>query len=1568
MESPRWSARYFELKENSPMTVRWKPLLILSGLFVVVALVGVVAITFTLSPRSSQSALKQARTAREAGRLADAEIYFQQALQLEPKSAPIHEEFADLYDAMAQTATEERRDFCRTQRLDHLRKAIAHDQSAKSPRLKLLALAIAEDSAADSVSEAREVVRLEPNDLDANFVLAFEALESRSPSIPEVKRQLKTLEDGKAPEVRRLLIQAKLAEATSDEAGRDAALAAGRKLELPADAGPTDLMAKLRLTALDVQTRTDAAERAEQVKNMLAVADRVLATAEIGSQRVTRLSYLLEQTQRDLVRQSRTAGGDKAAAVDPLVETIETQLASIFEKSRKAGDHVDFQMFLTYADHLRFRQQRDRCLQVVDEALALPVAARPNSALIAMGLHVVASEMALSKADDASRFEKAAPHLQALLASTEARYQGLGHLFQGAVDLERSGLVRTITKSGEKNETDAAAQSKLRASALGHLKAAATSLPDLAEAQARYGVALVLNQEQSLGRQYLQNSMRMANLDPQYQFWAAWTILQAGYPEEAAPIIESLFNQLAQGGIPADMKPVLHQLSGELYQARRGPGDLERAAKEFEKVAATGKLTDSGAVLRLAQIDVQLGKYDDAMAKIDQVRKQGKGDSAAENLAALVLEQQGKKDEARKLVAEARAKFPESSELVGLDAALKTKDGKASDAEKALAEFLTKNPDNMNLVMMRAQLLAGESLNRPDEARKVLTELAERSESSSPMVQLALFEMEHNLDAAAAVVAKIKARWKEGATGDVLEGQLALKRQDVPGAVAHFTEALKKDPDNKIVQFWKAQLDGRTGAVAEASKALEDIVRDRPSKEVDTGVTLLSAAQSALASLSLQSGNIDDAIRRYEELKKNSETGTLTRGDRWQLVTAYVAKGQWPVAKRELALILNDAKQEPTSDERVRGANLYRQHKEDEAALAQLDYVLKVNPTSPPAVVTRAFIHLKAKQYDQSTGVLRKAIDLSNTSEKKAPEVLYLMLSAVVNETPPEATASERALKIIDEGLVAQPHSLQLVQAKYLVLSKAGDAKQALAFVEAKAKEEPKGPYRRMLIDVYRDQRNFDDAEKLLRELTAEAPDDVNLASALVEVVSLAAADAAASGDAERSRAAEEKSANLIREYRTKYPTNLTFLQAECDQAARRGDFTRAVGVTEEIDKIAKNSAVGPLLRGRLFTMMNRPHDVAKAYSEAVEREPRRHDVRVWLGKTALKLGDVDQALQQAEYVINAKKELDVDALQARLLQARALDASGASDAQREAARAKAVTQLEAVIAAEPQFVDAYHTIADIELKRNRRPAAIDVLKRDLAANPNDGNALAQYIQLLSEADPTNPSARPVGLDEAKKLAAEIGERDKVGTLILALGVGYHKARRLELALPWAEKAASMLEVPVAHLNLGDLLLSLAESQPDPAKARPYFERAVREYDVVLKLQPTSIEAVNNKAWVMHSSLGQSQQALELAQGLVKRVNPASLPGEFYDTMGAIQEAVGRPTDAEQSYQEGLKRSPDLAVLHYHYGKLIAADKSRSGRAKDHLSKAIAGRDQLSPVMADDAVRLVQQISEAGSQ
>ena len=540
-----------------------------------------------------------------------------------------------------------------------------------------------------------------------------------------------------------------------------------------------------------------------------------------------------------------------------------------------------------------------------------------------------------------------------------------------------------------------------------------------------------------------------------------------------------------------------------------------------------------------------------------------------------------------------------------------------------------------------------------------------------------------------------------------------------------------------------------------------------------------------------------------------------------------------------------------------------------------------------------------------------------------------------------------------------QPQSIELVQAEYVLLTSAGDPRAAVALIESKAKNDSKGTFRRLLVDVLREQRDYPKAEQILRELVRESKDDLNLSAALVQVVSLEAAEAAAAGNTELQRSLDEKALTMIREERKRHPSSLLFLQAECDLAARAGDYNRAVAITEEIDKLSPASTMGPLLRARMFARQDKTSEVARAYSEALERNPRQPDIRVLLGQELIKLGDTEGALKQARMVLDVNK----DRLDAMLLEGRALGAAGSSDSQKEAARQTAVERLEAAIAQEPRFRDAYHALADVEQARGRRPAAIDALQRDLKSNPQDGVAVAKLVQLMAGPGVNGHPASAADIEEAREFAAAISERDKEGSLVLAAGVGFHKSAQFELALPFSEKAATMLDNPVAHLNLGDLLLSMAESQPDPARARPIFERAVQEYDRVLKLQPAQVEAVNNKAWVLHTYLGRSQQALELAQGLMKRVSPSALPGEFYDTLGAVQEALGRRSDAEQSYQSGLAKSPDHPVLNYHFGKMLAADRNRTARAKGYLAKALAAKDQLSPAMAQDAEGIIKQLS-----
>ena len=125
-----------------------------------------------------------------------------------------------------------------------------------------------------------------------------------------------------------------------------------------------------------------------------------------------------------------------------MVDAIEAELESIFKLALSASNEPDLQTYLAYADHLKLRRQRDRCLEVVDQALKSPQASRRTAAQIVMTLHVIAVEMALSTEDDKGRFEKADPHIQALLDRPEPKAQGFGHLFAGSIDLDRSNNAR----------------------------------------------------------------------------------------------------------------------------------------------------------------------------------------------------------------------------------------------------------------------------------------------------------------------------------------------------------------------------------------------------------------------------------------------------------------------------------------------------------------------------------------------------------------------------------------------------------------------------------------------------------------------------------------------------------------------------------------------------------------------------------------------------------------------------------------------------------------------------------------------------------------------------------------------------------------------------------------------------------------------------------------------------------------------------------------------------------------------------------------------------------------------
>jgi cellulose synthase operon protein C len=1543
------------------MTVRWKPLLILSGLFVIVALVGLMGLATVMGSGGIDKILARARTEVKAKEYEKAKLDYQRALRLDSRDASVHEEMANLYDEWSRVAPPEKRAELRGLYLASLTSATKNNGSKRvEPRKRMLAEAFRQDDASEQVRWSKELATLDPTNRDAHYVLAATDLESPSPNIPEVRRHLKALEAETPRRARTDWIAAQVVSLENDRPGLEEIFKKTRGITLPIDADPIDRMALLRLDALDVVNSTDPAILSGSIEAVAREALAASAEPDIPSTRISRISLLIEEVQRTLVRKGQDSPSEQDR-YKGYAEKLDQVADTIFQKSLEVKGGADLNVYLAYADHLRFRDHRDRAMVIALQGLKSPAGARLSGSEVAMGLHALAVESSLSNMVDEDRYETAGPHIKALLECKFARFQALGHLFQGAIDLEKAGMVADAQRPGDISKAD---QAKLRASALEHLKKAAAQLPHMAEAQARYGVALILNQEPAMGRQYLQLAQRLGNLEAQYQIWTAWSVVQAGYPEDAEPIVARMIEDVRLGRLPKAMEGTLHLLNGEIHQARKSPTDLKKAVAEYRQAFGEGQDATPAVELRLAQIEVMLGRPADALKRIDWLVSKEKAGPAAENLAVLTLQELKRDDEARNRLDAARAKFPENAELAVLDASTLAKAKRFEDADRILAGFLAKYPDSVPAVQMRAQILARD-LDRPGEARKLLSDVAERSDNSAPLVQLALLEMgAKDYDAMSASIAKVRSRWKDAATGDLLDAQLALNKKDRTAASGFFDAALKKDPNNKIVQFWKAQLDGQADPEG-ASKVFESLAQGDSVKELEDGVTLAAASQSALAFLATEGGDLDQAIARYREMLKDPSNAGHARVIRWQIIGAQAAKKEWPAAKAELNSLLKDPKSPPTAEELVRAATFFRLNKEDDTALKLSDEVLKADPTYSGAVVTRAEILARTGKHADAIATINQSIEASKKAGKPSPSVLYLMKAAVESTTPPldQNQGFRRALVVLDQGLGLDPGAMELVQAKCKVLTILEGPKAGAAFVEERAKADPKGPCRRMLMKVYADQSDLASAERVAADLVKETPTDSEAAATQVRMLAGQSREASNRGDRKEAKRIDDKAAALIYDYRSRFKTDSTFTQLDCELELRRGDTTRALALTQELDSRSKSSPVGPLLRAQIFASKGQSREAAAAYAEALSRNPRLPEARLQLARLSLRNGQTDEALRQAKYLLDADPDKPTG-MAALLVEARATASQPGTAAQVQTNRAKAVEKLAGAIKDRPDFADAYHLTADIHMLGSDRVKAIAVLKDALKANPDDTLALRMAVQILADRKGKTASFAKADLDQAIALAKASADLDPKGARMLAASNGFSSANQTDQAIPWAEKAAAKLDSAAARLNLGDLLLTQSESQSDLEKARQLQDRALTEYDAVLAAQPNVIEAVNNKAWILHRYRGESLKALELAQGLLQRVDPNALPGEFYDTLGSIQEDLKRPKDAEESYKKGLGKLPEHPVLNFHMGSLMAADPSRARKAADYLKVARAGSERLPADMAGRLASLLKQFGE----
>ncbi len=638
-------------------------------------------------------------------------------------------------------------------------------------------------------------------------------------------------------------------------------------------------------------------------------------------------------------------------------------------------------------------------------------------------------------------------------------------------------------------------------------------------------------------------------------------------------------------------------------------------------------------------------------------------------------------------------------------------------------------------------------------------------------------------------------------------------------------------------------------------------------------------------------------------------------------------------------------------EDRVKAAEFYRRQDDNAACMAELDRALKEHPGYGRAASYRALLLASQKKVEEAAATIRRAM-----AAEKQPAEMYLMLAAVEKLSPKDGT--DRALKDLELGLEKYPDSIELIQVRYQLLASKKDPK-AVAFVEEKAKASTNPAMKRVLAEVYRLEKRFDESETILRDLLKQAPQDNRLAAVLVAMMASRAVLASEGGNRAAEREFNAKTGDLIREFREKFRADPIFLQADCELAVRTGDLSKAKRLCDELSEFDKGSAAGPILKARIYATEGKLEEVARAYEEAIRRSRNRPDLHLALAQVNLTMGKTDDALKQTRFVLDIQKEEP----KAVLLNAQALaSATGTADEVAKR-RGEAARALQAAIKNRPNFTDAYHLLSQIRIMQKDRAGAIAVLKDVLKVVPNDDAGLSSLVQILCQPRQNGP-APLTDVQEAMKLAEAYGARDERGVFALALAVGFQSAGRTDLALPWAEKAAEKIDQPVVHLTYGDILMAKGEATTAPGDARKSFQDAIAQYDIALKTQANQVGAINNKAWILHHHLGKHAEALEVAEALVRRSDPGTLPSEFFDTLGAIYEAMNRPTQAEEAYQQGLRKSSEGPMLNYHMGKLLATDPSRAGKALRYLEKAQANKAKLSPDAVADLDRVMKTIAK----
>ncbi len=483
------------------------------------------------------------------------------------------------------------------------------------------------------------------------------------------------------------------------------------------------------------------------------------------------------------------------------------------------------------------------------------------------------------------------------------------------------------------------------------------------------------------------------------------------------------------------------------------------------------------------------------------------------------------------------------------------------------------------------------------------------------------------------------------------------------------------------------------------------------------------------------------------------------------------------------------------------------------------------------------------------------------------------------------------------------------------------------------------------IADFYASSRQFDKAEAAYKKLVVIQENSPESRLELAEFYSTA------HRDAEAITTLQEIIADTPEYVRARYRIGQIYLE--------RKDADKVSEQLDALFKINDDDSEALMLRARLLMQQNRSNDAVKDLENILKKQPSQRDALFYIASAKLSLGQIDQAgafiadleryhpnflrtgllriqaanttgdaaeaLKQANVLLTrassatANGETNLQGLQD--LQLRALTARGIANLEL-GKFADAKSDLQEVATRSPNSPTAVVNLGKAFAAENDRSKAVELFEKALSMDTSNFDALSGFVNVSVSAGQTAQAHAKVD----QMIVANAGRREVLAGLHFLKSTIFtaakdEKAAENELTmaidsdanyLPAYSAYASLLAARKdinAAIEQYQKVISISPSAPvytllgiledargGAAEAETYYRKA-------LEIDPDSLIAANNLAWLIVETHGNLDEALQLATLAVNRNQEVA---GFYDTLGYVYLKKGLFSPAVEQFRKAV--------------------------------------------------------------